>query len=146
MKEALTLRSLQTIGKYTRRLHGRRAITPMKSKGKKVAIKKTRSSHKVEANVQLPKHTSSRNGSQRSSSTENQHSIDQERKGNKDSGSEGKREDTKEHQEVITEGDKSNQECTIHPGSLQELRDLSELAFHDEEHKTEHQEEQVLCD
>jgi hypothetical protein len=146
MKEALTLRSLQTVGKYTRRLHGRRAITPMKSKAKKVAIKKTRSTHRIETNVQLPKHTGSRNGRERSPSCENQHSGHQEREGDKDSHSEGKRKDTEEHQDLITEGNKSHPECTIHPGSLQELRELSELAFHDEEDKTEHQEEQTLCD
>jgi hypothetical protein len=108
------------IGKHTRRLHGRRAITPMKSKGKKVAIKKTRCHHKVETHVQLPKHTSPRNVHERSPPSENQHCLHQERKGNKDSGGEGKREDTEEHQETITQGSQSDSECTIHPGSLQE--------------------------
>ena len=111
----------------TRRFTGRRGITPMKSKHKKII--KTRS-HKVEGkrNVQLLQHTKSRNDEEWKDTDTQECRENSERKGNKDSGFDGKWQDAQECPQVNQGGGSENSEKSIHPGPIQALSGLPESA------------------
>jgi len=113
----------------TRRLHGRRGITPMKSKKKRIL--KTRCSKpsiKVENGISIQQHTSPRTPEERSPRDEEKHSKHNQWKGDKDSGDHGKWEDTEECQEIEQCGNQEDSTESVHPGSLPELQQLSEDA------------------
>jgi hypothetical protein len=113
----------------TRRLHGRRGITPIKSKRKRIL--KTRCSKpstKVENGISIQQHTSPRSSEERSFCDEKEHSEHKQWKGDKISGDHGKREDEKECQEVEQCGNQEDSTESVHPGSLPELSQLSEDA------------------
>ena len=124
MNGALTLRGfpIQRSGKWkTRRFHGRRSITPMKHKGRKPA--KTRCHNRN--GVQLREHTSSFHDNERQGENKDQHCENQKREGDKDSECSRERKDTEVHEEVIQLGNSEHSEKPVHPGSVQELRELS---------------------
>lgn len=130
MNGALTLRgfSIQKSGKWkTRRFHGRRSVTPMRHKGRR-AVAKTRCHHKAEKKIshELPvrEHTGSLHDGERQGENEDKHSEDQKRQGHEDSSGSGKREDTEIHEEAIGLGNSEHSEQSVHPGSIQELREL----------------------
>lgn len=116
----------------TRRFHGRRGITPIKSKKKRII--KTRSqrpvilsANRVE-NVSIQQHTSARSGEERSSHDEKEHSEHQGEERDQGSGDHGKREDTQKCQEADKCGNGEDSEFTVHPGSFQGVPRLSEHA------------------
>ena len=126
----------------TRRFHGRRGITPIKSKKKRII--KTRSQRRFLAeaepqnsgilsanrveNVSIQQHTSARSGEERSSHDEKEHSEHQGEERDQGSGDHGKREDTQKCQEADKCGNGEDSEFTVHPGSFQGVPRLSEHA------------------
>jgi hypothetical protein len=129
MNTPLTLRgfSIAKGGKWkTRRFHGRRSVTPMRHKSKKPS--KTRCISKVERTdfhgIPIRKHTSASQSDERDTQNKDEHCEDQERKGNKDCDDEGKRKDAEVHEEVEPLGNSEYSEQPVHPGSIQELREL----------------------
>jgi hypothetical protein len=128
----------------TRRFTGRRGITPMKSKHKKIA--KTRN-HKVEGkrNVQLLQHTKSRNDEEWKDTGSQEYCEDSKRQGDKDSGCQGKWEDTKECAQTNQGGNTENTEKSIHPGPIQTVSNVSESATADDKEadKTEIEAEEL---
>jgi hypothetical protein len=116
------------LGRYrlTRRISGRRGVTPIRSKQKK-SIPKTRG-HKLEKKPYVPlrKHTSSHHEQERKVSYQDKHSEDSERGGNQDSHLEGKRDHTQEHSQTEQFRDQENPNESVHPGIVQALPDLPE--------------------
>ena len=139
----------KTLGysKWTRRIKGRRAITPMRSKHK-CQIKKTRG-HKVEKKPHVPlfKHSSSLHDSERKEEDQSQLGEHSQWKGDKDSNDKGGKENTKEHAQVEQVRNTENSEKSIHPGPVQTLPNMSEsdtFAADDETYdKTEIEAEQL---
>jgi hypothetical protein len=111
---------------HTRRLTGRRSITPIRSKQKKL-IKKTRG-HKVERKpyVSILKHTTANSDGERKETDKSQLSDGQEREGDKDGSLEGERKDPKEHTQANESGNTENSEESIHPGPVQTVPNMSE--------------------
>lgn len=113
-----------SVFKKTRCLHGRRAITPIRQKKKK-----TRSHHsigkKTKNGIQLQQHTSSSHDSGWQEQNENQHGQNQERKRSEDSGNPGERKDEKIPKDADEERDTIHPKESVHPGSIQELREVS---------------------
>lgn len=127
------LRSLvpQTLGlrNRTRRLYGRRGITPIKSKKKRILkTRYSKPSAKVENGISIQQHTSPRTPGEWSSCDQKEHSEHNQWKGDKDSGDHGKWEDTEECQEIEQCGNQEDSTESVYPGSLQELQQLSEDA------------------
>lgn len=114
------------LGRYrlTRRISGRRGVTPIKSKHKKT-IPKTRG-HKLEKKPYVPlrKHTNTQSDEERKDSYKDKYGKDPERKGDQDSCLGGEREDTQEHTQTVSLGDQENPEESVHPGTLQAVLDL----------------------
>lgn len=98
----------------------------MRHKGHKPS--KTRCQHRTERaitnGIQLRKHSGSSDHDGREVENEDKHSEDQKREGHEDSCAEGKREDTEVHEESVTLGNSEHSEQSVHPGSVQELREL----------------------
>lgn len=113
-----------SIFKKTRCLHGRRAITPIRHKKKK-----TRSHHsigkKTKNGIQLQQHTSSSHDSGWEEQNENQYSQNQEREGNENSRDTGERKNKEVKQDSDCERDTIYPKESVHPGSIQELREVS---------------------
>ena len=108
----------------TRRFTGRRGITPMKSKHKK-SVAKTRG-HKVEKKPYVPirKHTGPQQHGERQGKDKDEHSDNQKREGDQDSGGEGGKEDKEEHTQVDKGGDTENSEKPVHPGPIQAASEM----------------------
>lgn len=122
----------------TRRVKGRRALTPMKSRGKKPA--KTRSSIlvKKKRNVLLPKSSEPCIDSQRSQSDTKEQCDSEEREGSQGSSDSGKQHDTKVVKETHEPRDQCDSPGPIHPGSIQglspaSLHELDETQLKEEE-------------
>ncbi len=111
---------------HTRRVVGRRSLTPMRSKHKR-SVAKTRSS-KVEAKVNVPlrKHTITFVYGKRNEKDAQEHSEDCKREGNQDSCPGGERQDQEKHSQVESLRDTENPEKSVHPGPVQALPELSE--------------------
>jgi hypothetical protein len=124
----------ETLGryKYTRRITGRRAITPIQSKHRKL-IKKTRG-HKVERKpyVSILKHPVSHIHGGREEENKNEFCDNSQREGDQDSHDKGKGEDKKEHTQVEQIRDTENSEKSVHPGPVQTVPDLSQQAAYDQ--------------
>lgn len=126
----------------TRRIQGRRGITPIRSKKKRIV--KTRSSKRVENGVPVQQHTSTRSHREWEKEREKEQCTDCKWKGDQDSGGDRKWDDSQEHKEAVQRGNQEDSEQSVHPGSLQELCELSELAVTDITNETELQEEEGL--
>ena len=145
----------------TRRFTGRRGITPIKTRQKRLIPKTRRSSHsekdgiiqkthsflnhrhRVE-DVPISKHADADHHEKREEADKNQHSENQERKGNQGGQDDGKREDTQKHSQVEPSRDAQNRKESIHPGTLQAVHRLSEpTAFHETSDKTEIEAEEL---
>ena len=135
-------KTLRGLGGKTRRITGRRSVTPIKPKRKRIL--KTRYTKKVENGVSIQQHSSSRGHGKRKKETEKEYCGDCERQGDKDSGTDGKWKDAQEHQETVNCGNEEDSAESVYPGSLQELYELSELAVVDITNETELQEEERL--
>ena len=124
----------QTLGryKYTRRITGRRAITPIQSKHRKL-IKKTRG-HKVERKpyVSILKHAVSHIGGEWKETDKSQLGEHSEREGNQDSHDKGKGKDEEEHTQVEQIRNTENSEKSVHPGPVQTVPDMSQQAAYDQ--------------
>lgn len=122
--------------KFTRRYSGRRAITPMRSKVKK--IQKTRG-HKVEKkHVPLCKQTSSHDHEKRSeTSHEDKHGEHQEWKGKQNGDSEGGKENQEEQTQVEQKGNPTDSTKQIHPGPIQTMLLMSASQYDTQEEKIE---------
>lgn len=122
--------------KFTRRYSGRRAITPMRSKVKK--IQKTRG-HKVEKkHVPLCKQTSSHDHEKRSeTSHEDKHGEYQEWKGKQNGYCQAGEEDKEEQTQVEQERNSTDSTKQIHPGPIQALLCLSASQYDTQEEKIE---------
>ena len=139
----------KTLGysKYTRRIKGRRAITPMRSKHK-CQIKKTRG-HKVEKRPHVPllKHTGSLLHGEREEKDKSQLGEHPQRQGNQDSDNQGGEENKKEHSQAEQVRNTENSEKSIHPGPVQTVPHMSQsdtLAADDETYdKTEIEAEEL---
>ena len=118
------LRSLK--GRKTRRYHGRRAVTPMRRRHHRHT--KTRAQPRVGnengKDVQLSQRTASSDDGERKDAHEDADGGYPERKGTKDGDLQGERKDQEEHSETDGEGGGVHSEVSVHPGSLQELREL----------------------
>lgn len=118
----------RTLGypRYTKRITGRRAITPMRSKHKH-HIKKTRG-HKVEKRPYVPllKHTSSQLIGERKEADEGQLGEHQKREGDQDCHDQGGKQDTQELTQVEQVRNTENSEKSVHPGPVQTVFDLPE--------------------
>jgi hypothetical protein len=128
----------------TRRVTGRRSITPMRSKHRKT-IPKTRH-HKVEKrdNVQLRKHTGSQYDGRREGADKDEHSQDKKRERNQDCDHESERKDEEKHAQVEPLRNTENSEESVHPGPLQTMSEVSEqTAVHEETDKTEIESEEL---
>ena len=136
----------KTLGysRYTRRVTGRRAITPMRSKHKN-HIKKTRG-HKIGKKTYVPllKHTVSYNDGEREKKDTGQCSEYQKRQGNEDSDDKGGKEDTQELTQVEQIGNTENSEKSVHPGPVQTLPDLLEGCADDTQAEETQIESEVL--
>lgn len=125
----------RTLGysKWTRRIKGRRAITPMRSKHK-CQIKKTRG-HKVEKKPHVPllKHTGSLHLGEREEKDKSQLSEHPQRQGDQDSDDKGGKKDPKEHTQIEQVRNTENSEKSIHPGPVQTVSDMSESATADDQ-------------
>jgi hypothetical protein len=137
MNKTKTLR-----GATTRRIQGRRGITPIKPRRKRIL--KTRSRKSVENGVSIQQHTGSRSDGKWSAKDQTELGGDCEWKGNKDSGVDRERKDSQEHKELVNCGNEEDSAESVYPGSLQELHELSELAVADITNETELQEEEDL--
>lgn len=135
-------KTLRGLGGKTRRLQGRRSVTPIKPRRKRIL--KTRYRKRVENGVSIQQHSSSRSDGKRSTEGQKEQCGDCERKGDKDSRGDREREDTQEHQEANSCGNEEDSAESVYPGSLQELHELSELAVADITNETELQEEEGL--
>jgi hypothetical protein len=115
------------LGRYpqTRRISGRRGLTPIRSK-KKVVLK-TRG-HKVEKKryVPLRKHTGSQHTEERLPSDTDKHSQDSEWKGDQDGHDSGTRHHTEEQTHVEQIRDEKDSTESVHPGPLQTVSELLE--------------------
>ncbi len=115
----------------TLRFTGRRGLTPMKTRQKRL-IPKTRrhlSKNTVEDGIQLRKHTDSQLDGERKKTDESQHRENQEREGNQGSQGGGKREDTQKQTQLEQSRDQQNTEESVHPGTLQTLHPMSEQSI-----------------
>jgi len=134
-------RTLRALGNTTRRVQGRRSLTPIRPKKKRIL--KTRSGKRVENGLPIQQFTGSRSARERCSQSKKEHSRDSQWKGNEDSGNHGKWEDSEKHQEAESLGDEKNSEQSVYPGSLQELHELSEHAVTEIPNETEFKEEGI---
>lgn len=142
----------------TRRCYGRRGLTPIRSKKKRIL--KTRSQRRFLAeaetqnsvilsaskveNVSIQQHTGSRSEKERSTDDEKEYCEHQGREGSEDSGDHGKREDTQECEEVNKCGNEEDSEFAVHPGSFQGVSRLSEHADTVKTNETELKTEESL--
>lgn len=115
----------------TRRLRGRRAITPIRNRKKHFA--KTRSHNKIEErnDLRVSQRADSHGDQQRDENDKKEHSHGEKREGDEDSDGEGERADAEKHEAPHTQGDSQHPEVTVHPGSVQEAKssDDSETAI-----------------
>ena len=100
----------------------------MKSKHKK-SVPKTRG-HKVEKKPYVPirKHTVPQQSSRRETTDAQEHSENQEWKGNQDSGPNERWENEKEYTQIEQGGDTENSEKPVHPGHVQAVSQMPECA------------------
>lgn len=116
------------LGRYrlTRRISGRRGVTPIKSKHRKT-IPKTRG-HKLEKKPYVPlrKHTNAQSDEERKEPYKDKYSEDSERQGNQNSSSEGKRDNTEEHTQAEQVRNPEDPAESVYPGTVQTLPDLFE--------------------
>ncbi len=126
----------------TRRFTGRRGITPIKTRQKRIIPKTHR--HRVE-DVPIHKHPIPQLSSERKKADKGQYSEDSKREGNQGGHDQGKREDTKEPTPLKSIGNQEDTKESVHPGTLQEVQQLSEqYAFHETSDKTEIEAEELL--
>ena len=129
---------------HTRRITGRRSITPIRSRHKKL-IKKTRG-HKVERKpyVSILKHATAHSDEKRNQADKSEFSDDQERKGDKDGSLDGEWKDPQEHTQVEQSGTTENSEESVHPGPVQTVPHMPEsTASSETSDKTEIESEQL---
>ncbi len=115
----------------TYRFTGRRGLTPMKTRQKRL-IPQTRrqmSKNTVENGIPLRKHTDSQLHGEREKTDKSQHGKNQQREGNQGSQDHGKREDAQKQTQVESIGNKENTEESVHPGTLQTLHPMSEQSI-----------------
>lgn len=137
-------KTLRGLGAKTRRITGRRSITPIKPRKKRVL--KTRYRKRIENGVSIQQHSGSRSDGKWPTKGQEELGGDCEWKGDKDSGDYGKWQDAEEHKEAQCGGNPKDSTESVYPGSLQELHELSELqdAVADITNETELQEEEGL--
>lgn len=110
---------------YTRRTKGRRSLTPMR--GKKRHHLKTRSWKKVERpNVQLLQQANAHHTEARDEAFENKHCHHSQWQGGEDRAPKRRWKDTEKHPWAIQEGDCADPEKSVYPGTVCQMRDLSE--------------------
>jgi hypothetical protein len=124
----------QTLGRYkhTRRITGRRAITPIQSKNRKI-IKKTRG-HKVERRpyVSILKHSVSHVAGEWKETDKSQLGEHSERQGDEDSHDKGEWKNEEELSSPQQIRNTENSEKSVHPGPVQTMPDLPEQAAYDQ--------------
>ena len=108
----------------TLRFTGRRGITPMKTKQKRL-IPKTRK-HKVEDGILLRKQADSQLSKEREASDKSKYGENQQGERHQDGSLGRKREDAKEQTQAEQSRDEQNQEESVHPGTLSTLCSMSE--------------------
>jgi hypothetical protein len=135
-------KTLRGLGGKTRRITGRRSVTPIKPRRKRIL--KTRYRKRVENGVSIQQHAGSRGDGEWREEDEEEYCRDSEWKRNKDGGTDRKWKDTQEHKETVKCGNTENPAKSVYPGSLQELHELSELAVADITNETDLQEEEDL--
>jgi hypothetical protein len=129
---------------HTRRITGRRSITPIRSRHKKL-IKKTRG-HKVERKpyVSILKHATAHSHGEWNQTDKSEFGDDQERKRVKDSSLNGEWKDPKEHTQAEQSGTTENSEESVHPGPIQTVSNMPEsTASSETSDKTEIESEQL---
>ena len=121
----------------TRRFKGRRAITPMRSRGKKtrsILVRKKR-------NVLLSKPSEPRINRERSQENTTEQCDSQEREGSQGSSGQGEQQGKEVVKTPDSQGDQCDSPRPIHPGSVQGLPSSASLLEFDE---TELKEEEPL--
>jgi len=129
--------SFPTLG-CTRRIKGRRALTPMRSKRKKHI--KTRSNPSVKRNVLVSKPSDTRLDSQRSQSGKKEQCDSEGKQGSQGSGDQSEQQSPQVIETLDDRGDQCNSNRPIHPGSIQGLPNAN--ASQHELDETELQEEE----
>lgn len=122
----------------TRRIKGRRSLTPMR--GKKRHHLKTRSTKKLE-NLHVPvlQQTDALFNQAGKEKSEDKHCQDSEWKGGEDSPPKRRWKDTEEHTQVIQERDCTDTKESLYPGTVCQMRELSEKADASDEKDAETQ-------
>jgi hypothetical protein len=112
---------------YTRRIKGRRSLTPMR--GKKRHHLKTRSWKKLEGlHVPVLQQANAFHDETRKETYENQSCQDSKWEGGEDSPPKRRWKDTEKHTQVVQERNGSNPKESLYPGTVCQMRDLSEKA------------------
>ena len=129
----------------TRRGTGRRGLTPIKTRQKRLIPKTHRSNHHHRVDdVSVYQHSGTQHDSKRKGSGSCEHSQHQEWKGDQGSTDNQGRKDEKEQTPIDEEGDKQYSTEQVHPGTLQEVQQLFEQdAFQETADKTEIEAEEL---
>lgn len=108
----------------TRRLQGRRGITPIRHKHRGPA--KTRSQAKAGGrHVSVQQRTGTDNDGQRSRKDQTEHCDHQGQQGQQDGCLDGERKDAEVHQAAVTPGDQQDSTESVYSRSVQAVRKLS---------------------
>lgn len=115
---------VKTLGGKTRRILGRRAITPIRRK-RKLAVIKTRSRTRID-DISVLQRTSSLGDEERATEDSKEHCDSEKRKGSQGGDDSGEREVTHLCEAPVDCGYSENPEKSVHPGSIQGLPQLLE--------------------
>lgn len=115
---------VKTLGGKTRRILGRRAITPIRRK-RKLAVIKTRSRTRID-DISVLQRTSSLGDEERATEDSKEHCHSEKRKGSQGGDDSGEREVTHLCEAPVDCGYSENPEKSVHPGSIQGLPQLLE--------------------
>lgn len=111
--------------RYTRRILGRRSLTPMR--GKKRQYLKTRYSTKVvSSHVPILQQTNSLHDETRKEESQDKYCEDPKREGSQDGPPKRRWKDTEKHTQVIQKGDSADPEESLYPGTVHQMRELCE--------------------
>ena len=129
--------SFPTLG-ATRRVTGRRALTPMRSRGRKPAKTRSTGIVKKKRNVLFSKPSESRIIGERPQGDTKEQCDSEERKGSQGGSDSGKQHDTEVIKASDGKGDSCDSPRPIHPGSIQglqaaSLHELDETELKEEE-------------
>lgn len=132
----------KTLRGKTRRIQGRRSITPIRRKHK-LAVMKTRSNTKVDGLPILQSaNTLSLSERIKTQTDTKEYSLGEKRQGNEGGDSTGERQDKEVSEASLSCGYSENPEESVHPGSIQGVPSGSPHALTQVTNETQHEEEE----